>query len=93
MNFGYFWLFWRIFFGYTGIPLYPWPTLERGNREKKTFVYLAHAIIKKSRKPCDVLQRFRAKLNELNVEASCLVNVFNLSALNCCKWSVREFRT
>ena len=21
MNFGYFWVFWRIFFGYTGIPL------------------------------------------------------------------------
>ena len=27
MNFGYFWVFWRIFFGYTGIPLPPWPTL------------------------------------------------------------------
>ena len=23
MNFGYFWVFWRIFFGYTGIPLLP----------------------------------------------------------------------
>ena len=23
MNFGYFWVFWRIFFGYTGIPLPP----------------------------------------------------------------------
>ena len=30
MNFGYFGLFWRIFFGYTGIPLYTpqWPTLN-----------------------------------------------------------------
>ena len=25
MNFGYFWVFWRFFFGYTGIPLPPPP--------------------------------------------------------------------
>ena len=30
MNFGYFWVFWQIFFGYTGIPLPPWLTLING---------------------------------------------------------------
>ena len=37
MNFGYFWVFWRIFFfGYTGIPLPPWPTLTGTLLDKPT---------------------------------------------------------
>ena len=34
INFGYFWVFWRIFFGYTGIPLPRWPTGQsRGTKQ------------------------------------------------------------
>ena len=36
MNFGYFWGFWRMFFGYTGIPLPPWPTLTGTLLDKPT---------------------------------------------------------
>ena len=45
MNFGYFWVFWRIFFGYTGIPLSPladpekWPVQENQFAEKVTKIY------------------------------------------------------
>ena len=30
MNFGYFWVFWLIFFGYTGIPLPPLADPDKG---------------------------------------------------------------
>ena len=54
MNFGYFWVFWRIFFGYTGIPLPPladpekWPVQENQLAEKVTKIYQLKFLKNKS---------------------------------------------
>ena len=40
MNFGYFWVFWRMFFGYTGIPLPPVADHEDNGGKTSTDFYI-----------------------------------------------------
>ena len=68
------------------------PALEKTERKESFFEQMRST--KRAQKPFDVLQSFRSKLNEFNFTSRgerkgfALEKVLNLSALNCCKWSV-----
>ena len=64
-------------------------------RERKESFFEQMQYSKRARKPFDALQRFQSKLNKFNLTSREERKRFalekkglNLSALNCCKWSV-----